>query len=154
MPRPWACGLTVKATKRPASNILSLLPIMKRGFTSLSLLLLIACGPCWGQRPGKVRASASRSSTRLPTAPDDDFPGQVRAEFVASMPPPPAAPRAAPTATPVLRAAPAPLSPELEQLAYLKQKLNLGMPLEPDERLYLLMWMQQHPRKPKQAATK
>jgi len=125
---------------------------MKRSYTSLALVLLIACGPCWGQRPGKVRASASRPSTRLPTAPDDGFPGQVRAEFIASMPPLPAAPIAAPA--PRAAPTPAPLSPELEQLSYLKQKLNLGMPLEPDERLYLLMWMQQHPQKPKQAATK
>src|SRR4028119_291056 len=115
----------------------------------LGLALLLGSASCWGQRLPTLRASTSRPSARVTTAPDTNFPGQVRPDSLASTLPEPL-PRAAPA--PAAPPAPAKRSAEMEQLDYLKQKVNLGMPLEPDERLFLLMWMRDHPQKPKPAA--
>jgi hypothetical protein len=56
MPRPSACGLTVRVTKRPASNILSLLPTYEKKLYEPSIgathCLRAVLGPTAGQGAG------------------------------------------------------------------------------------------------------
>ncbi len=113
-------------------------------------LLLALLGLLATSRPGAAQrlASPTRPSAAAQRS-SDDFPGQIRPaeEVTEAAPAPPARPsRALALAlSDVVDAS----DLEIAHLQYIRNKVSLGMPLTKSENLFVVLWMQRFPGRPR-----